>query len=127
MALAIRILTESEEMSREGDFAWFVKMPYPWFSSRQSCSHYIEAENHPKRPFHISKSTACPAGKTLQYRFTVQGKRKMALADVVDRLASRLRLCPEKIKARGLIIEHVFGTLKCVMNYGYFLMKGFNR
>jgi transposase len=47
--------------------------------------------------------------------------------EVLDRMADRIRTNPEKIRARSSIIEHVFGTVKSVMNQGYFLMKRFEK
>jgi hypothetical protein len=39
-------------------------------------------------------------------------------------MAERLRGSPEKMRLRGSLVEHPFGTMKRGMNQGYFLMKG---
>jgi len=46
---------------------------------------------------------------------------------VLDRMISRIRAYPQKLKERKAIIEHTFGTLKSSMNQGYFLMKGLKK
>lgn len=43
---------------------------------------------------------------------------------VLDRLKQRLATQPEIIKQRKQIIEHVFGTLKSIWDYGAFLLRG---
>lgn len=43
---------------------------------------------------------------------------------VIDRLRQRLAQHPDKVKQRGHLVEHPFGTLKHVMESGYFLMRG---
>jgi transposase len=42
---------------------------------------------------------------------------------VLERMAERLRGSPEKMRLRGSLVEHPFGTMKRGMNQGYFLMK----
>ena len=39
-------------------------------------------------------------------------------------MADRVRENPEKVKERGKIVEHPFGTIKQAMNQGYFLTRG---
>jgi len=43
---------------------------------------------------------------------------------VLERMAERLRGSPQKMRLRGSLVEHPFGTMKRGMNQGYFLMKG---
>ena len=46
---------------------------------------------------------------------------------VLERMAERLRSDPEKMKQRGRLVEHPFGTMKRGMNQGYFLMRGLKK
>lgn len=46
---------------------------------------------------------------------------------VLDRLKQRLATHPEIIKRRKKIIEHVFGTLKSIWDYGAFLLRGLRK
>lgn len=96
----------------------------------------------------------CPAGKRLGFRFQTHelgrdvryyataacngcrlrskcttnaiGRRitRLAEEDVLDDMARRIRLHPEKLKRRKEIVEHPFGTMKRSMNQGYFLTRG---
>lgn len=42
-------------------------------------------------------------------------------------MAERLRGHPEKMRLRGQLIEHPFGTMKRGMNQGYFLLRGLKK
>ena len=42
-------------------------------------------------------------------------------------MAERLRGSPAKMRQRGRIVEHPFGTMKRGMNQGYFLMRGLKK
>jgi transposase len=46
---------------------------------------------------------------------------------VLDRLKQRLAARPEIITCRKKIVEHVFGTLKSIWDYGAFLLKGLRK
>ena len=46
---------------------------------------------------------------------------------VLERMAERLRRHPEKMRLRGQLAEHPFGTMKRGMNQGYFLMRGLKK
>ena len=46
---------------------------------------------------------------------------------VLERMAERLRGHPEKMRLRGQLIEHPFGTMKRGMNQGYFLLRGLKK
>jgi hypothetical protein len=46
---------------------------------------------------------------------------------VLEGMAARLRGSPEKMRGRGSLVEHPFGTMKRGMNQGYFLMKGLTK
>jgi transposase len=48
-------------------------------------------------------------------------------ATVLEELRQRLALHPDKVKKRGHLVEHPFGTLKHAMDHGYFLMRGFEK
>ena len=43
---------------------------------------------------------------------------------IIEDMADRVRENPEKVKERGKIVEHPFGTLKRSLGYTYFLLKG---
>lgn len=43
---------------------------------------------------------------------------------VLEKMAERLRGSPKKMRLRGSLVEHPFGTMKRGMNQGYFLMRG---
>ena len=43
---------------------------------------------------------------------------------VIEKLRARLAQHPDKVKQRGRLVEHPFGTLKHVMASGYFLLRG---
>jgi transposase len=47
--------------------------------------------------------------------------------DVLEKMHQRLRDHPEKIKLRGSLCEHPFGTIKRSLNAGYFLTKGLKK
>ena len=47
--------------------------------------------------------------------------------EVLERMAQRLRSHPEKMRLRGQLVEHPFGTMKRGMNQGYFLLKGIKK
>jgi hypothetical protein len=68
------------------------------------------------------KSCAVRSGCTENKR----GRTIKRLIDeaVLERMAERLRGSPEKMRLRGSLVEHPFGTMKRGMNQGYFLMKG---
>jgi len=42
-------------------------------------------------------------------------------------MAKRLGEHPEKMRLRGRLIEHPFGTMKRGMNQGYFLLRGLKK
>ncbi len=44
--------------------------------------------------------------------------------EILEGMRERVKKEKEKVKKRNLIIEHVFGTIKRGLGYGYFLMKG---
>jgi|SRR5208337_1652002 len=46
---------------------------------------------------------------------------------VLDRLKQRLATRPDIVKNRKKIIEHVFGTLKSIWDYGAFLLRGLRK
>jgi hypothetical protein len=72
-------------------------------------------------------TTACN-GCRLRSKCTTNsiGRRITRLAEenVLDDMARRNRLHPEKLKRRKEIVEHPFGTMKRSMNQGYFLTRG---
>ena len=47
--------------------------------------------------------------------------------EVLEQMAQRLKLRPEKMKLRSQLVEHPFGTMKRGMNQGYFLLKGIKK
>lgn len=47
--------------------------------------------------------------------------------DVLERVARRLGSRPEKMRLRGRLVEHPFGTMKRGMNQGYFLLRGLRK
>jgi transposase len=47
--------------------------------------------------------------------------------DVLERMAQRLKSHPEKMRLRGQLVEHPFGTMKRGMNQGYFLLRGLKK
>lgn len=49
--------------------------------------------------------------------------KRLVGEEVLERMAQRLKHSPEKMKQRGQLVEHPFGTIKRGMNQGYFLMK----
>ncbi|MDR9417717.1 transposase, partial [Gracilimonas sp.] len=46
---------------------------------------------------------------------------------IIEAQKERVRQNPEKIKLRGQLAEHPFGTLKRAMGSGYFLTKGLEK
>jgi transposase len=96
----------------------------------------------------------CPSGKRLDFRFscfqdgrdvryyattdcsdcqlrnqctTNSSGRRITRSEeewVLDEMERRNRLHPEKLKRRKEIVEHPFGTIKRIMNQGYFLTRG---
>jgi transposase len=50
--------------------------------------------------------------------------KRLVGEEVLERMAQRLKHSPEKMKQRGQLVEHPFGTMKRGMNQGYFLLKG---
>jgi len=46
---------------------------------------------------------------------------------VIEALRQRLAQNPDKVKKRGHLVEHPFGTLKHAMDSGYFLMRGLEK
>ncbi len=53
--------------------------------------------------------------------------KRLVDEDVLERMAQRLRGDPEKMRLRGLLVEHPFGTMKRGMNQGYFLLRGLRK
>ena len=43
---------------------------------------------------------------------------------LIEEMQERLRKDPKKMRKRGGLVEHPFGTMKCTMNQRYFLLKG---
>jgi transposase len=66
-----------------------------------------------------SRCTTATRGNRRMYRWVHEG--------VIEAMKARLRHHPEKIKLRGQLVEHPFGTLKRAMRHGYFLTKGMER
>lgn len=50
--------------------------------------------------------------------------KRLVDQEVLERVATRVRAGPEKLRLRKALAEHPFGTIKRVMGHGYFLMRG---
>lgn len=50
--------------------------------------------------------------------------KRLVDEEVLERVATRVRAGPEKLRLRKALAEHPFGTIKRVMGHGYFLMRG---
>lgn len=46
---------------------------------------------------------------------------------LLEETAQRVSLCPDIMRRRKALVEHPFGTLKRVMNQGYFLTRGLDK
>jgi transposase len=53
--------------------------------------------------------------------------KRLMNEDVLERMAERLRGHPEKMRLRSQLVEHPFGTMKRVLNQGYFLLRGLRK
>jgi transposase len=47
--------------------------------------------------------------------------------EVLDRHRARMQEVAPRMRRRGAIVEHPFGTLKCRAGYRHFLLRGFNK
>jgi len=50
--------------------------------------------------------------------------KRLMDAEVLERVAARVRAGPKKLQLRKELVEHPFGTIKRAMGQGYFLMRG---
>jgi transposase len=66
-----------------------------------------------------SRCTTAKKGNRRMYRWIYEG--------IIEAHKERTRQNPEKIKQRGQLAEHPFGTLKRAMGAGYFLTKGLEK
>jgi len=94
---------------------------------RQMLSYYTTTQKSDGRKIFIYRTTACkdcadqglcttsPRGRYV-YRWEHEA--------VLDRLKQRLKNEPEIMKQRKAIIEHVYGTIKSIWDYGAFLLRG---
>lgn len=97
----------------------------------------------------------CPAGKELRYRATnnkervklyttteckscemkpictrAKGSRQIKRhinENVMEEMAKRVKEEPDKLKSRGSLVEHPWGTIKRAFDQGYFLMRGIEK
>lgn len=65
------------------------------------------------------RCTTAKKGNRRMYRWMHEG--------VIEAMKDRVRQNPGKIKLRGQLVEHPFGTLKRAMGHGYFLTKGLEK
>lgn len=78
----------------------------------------------------IYRSPACKeCGSKPQCTRSAKGRtiKRLENERVLERMHERLRAHPQKIRLRGSLCEHPFGTLKRGMNAGFFLMKGLRK
>jgi transposase len=74
---------------------------------------------------YLTKACAhCPLKAQCTKSKTGRKIRRWEHHDVINRLIERSRLKPEMMKKRKSLVEHPFGTIKRVMDAGYFLLKG---
>lgn len=66
-----------------------------------------------------SRCTTAKKGNRRMYRWIHEG--------IIEAHKERVRQNPEKVKRRGQLAEHPFGTLKRAMGHGYFLTKGLEK
>ena len=80
---------------------------------------------------YISKSVDCKACAVREHCLGAQRRtrilRRWEHEDVVDRHRERVRRGGEKVKKRGAIVEHPFGTLKHRSGLHQFLMRGLKK
>lgn len=47
--------------------------------------------------------------------------------EVMEEMAKRVRKDPDKLRSRGSLVEHPWGTMKRTLDQGYFLMRGIEK
>lgn len=93
----------------------------------QMLSYYTETQKSDRRRIFIYHTTACKNCATRGLCTTSPRGRYVYRWEheaVIDRLKQRMADKPELIKQRKAIIEHVFGTIKSIWDYGAFLLRG---
>lgn len=79
------------------------------------------------RPIRYYKTTACQTCAARSLCTTnKEGRRITRWVDehLLEAMARRVALRPERMQQRREFVEHPFGTIKRAMNQGYFLLKG---
>lgn len=88
----------------------------------------VDKQGKRTRIYETSACQSCPLrgqcttakrGNRRMYRWVHEG--------VIEAMKNRIKQNPEKVKVRGQLAEHPFGTLKRAMGHGYFLTKGIER
>ncbi len=106
---------------------------YPQSSDRYKCpqgqilSYYTTTQKSDGRNIFIYRTTACKNCTVRGFCTTSPRGRYVYRWEhelVLDRLKQRLADEPEIMKRRKAIIEHVFGTIKSIWDYGAFLLRG---
>ncbi len=93
----------------------------------QILSYYTTTQKSDGRNIFIYRTTACKncvirgfCTTSPRGRYVYRWENEL----VLDRLKQRLVDQPEILKRRKAIIEHVFGTIKSIWDYGAFLLRG---
>jgi transposase len=90
-------------------------------------SYYTTTQKSDERKIFIYRSTTCKNCNVREFCTTSPRGRYVYRWEhevVLDRLKQRLADEPEILKQRKAIIEHVFGTIKSIWDYGAFLLRG---
>lgn len=93
----------------------------------QSLSYYTTTQKSDGRKIFIYRTTACKSCAARRLCTTSPRGRYVYRWEheiVLERLKKRMADEPELIKQRKAIIEHVFGTIKSIWDYGVFLLRG---
>jgi transposase len=71
---------------------------------------------------------ACPLReRCLSSKATTRTIQRWEHQDVLDRHTARMAAAAGRMRRRGAIVEHPFGTLKCRAGYRHFLLRGFDK
>jgi len=79
------------------------------------------------RYYKTAACKTCPARACCTQNNRGRVIKRLVGEEVLEQMAQRLKLRPEKMKLRSQLVEHPFGTMKRGMNQGYFLLKGIKK
>jgi transposase len=80
---------------------------------------------------YTSRKSACDGcplrAKCLSAKATTRTVQRWEHEDVLERHRARMKDAGGRMRRRGAIVEHPFGTLKCRAGYRHFLVRGFDK